>query len=75
MFLPKDTQYNYRDCYFANTRTRAPMLKTIHNELALTATAYVNWQNSHKYCHISGSPLEYIHGGTVSYVFNTMFLD
>ena len=32
--------------------------------LALTATAYVQWQQSHLYCSVSGSPLNYIDGGT-----------
>ena len=31
--------------------------------LALTATAYVQWQQSHRYCSVSGLPLEYIDGG------------
>ena len=65
--LPKNTVYDnksYQNCYFANTRARAPLLDTIHNELALTATAYANWKDTHHFCSMSGSPLEYIHGGT-----------
>lgn len=65
IFLPKSTSYSDHDAYFANTRSHAPMLDALHNELALTATAYVNWQKSHQFCNICGSPLEYIHGGTV----------
>lgn len=64
IFLNKDTTYNGGG-YFATIRSHAPMLKPLHNELALTASAYVNWQRSHRYCHICGSLLEYIHGGTV----------
>ena len=33
MILPKDTAFFYRQCYFTNTRSRAPMLNTTHNEL------------------------------------------
>ncbi|KAL3803248.1 hypothetical protein ACHAWO_005605 [Cyclotella atomus] len=63
IFLHKDTTYN-KGGYFATTRSHAPMLGPLHNELALTASAYVNWQKSHRYCHICGSALEYVHGGT-----------
>lgn len=33
MALPKDATLSYRQCYFANTRSRAPMLNITHNEL------------------------------------------
>lgn len=69
--LPKDAAYN-QNGYFATTRSRAPMLKPLHNELALTATAYANWQKSHQFCYICGSPLEYVHGSTVRYVCRAM---
>lgn len=55
------------DCggwYFAQTRPRAPLLNALHNELALTATAYVNWQKAHQYCCECGAPLEFIQGNT-----------
>ena len=75
MFLPKDTTYgNNSNCYFATTRSHAPMLLPIHNELGLTATAYVNWQETYRYCNICGSALEYIHGGTVSVTFLTLLV-
>ena len=63
-FLPNDATYdgNYQSCYFGNTRSRAPLLNSLHNELALTSTAYVNWQNTHKFCCTCGAPLEFIHG-------------
>ena len=65
-FLPNDATYDgsYQSCYFANTRSRAPLLNSLHNELALTSTAYVNWQNTHQFCCTCGAPLEFIHGGT-----------
>jgi nicotinamide mononucleotide (NMN) deamidase PncC len=66
VYLPKDTSYTDQNTYFAVTRSNAPLLGPLHNELVLTATAYANWQKSHQYCYICGSPLEYIHGGTVS---------
>lgn len=66
VFLSKDTTYKSQNGYFAITRSHAPMLTPLHNELALTATAYNHWQQSHQYCYVCGSPLEYIHGGTVS---------
>ena len=65
LFLSRDTSYKCQNGYFAITRSHAPMLTPLHNELALTATAYNHWQQSHQYCYICGSPLEYIHGGTV----------
>eukprot|EP00571_Detonula_confervacea_P015388 CAMPEP_0172302596 /NCGR_PEP_ID=MMETSP1058-20130122/4264_1 /TAXON_ID=83371 /ORGANISM="Detonula confervacea, Strain CCMP 353" /LENGTH=626 /DNA_ID=CAMNT_0013013127 /DNA_START=171 /DNA_END=2051 /DNA_ORIENTATION=+ len=66
LFLPEDgtLENDYQSCYFANTRSRAPLLTPHHNELALSATAYVNWQNTHRYCCACGSPLEYVQGGT-----------
>ena len=65
-FLPKDATYDgsYQSCYFGNTRSRAPLLNSLHNELALTSTAYVNWQNSHQFCCTCGAPLKFIHGRT-----------
>ena len=65
IFLPKSTLYSDEDSYFASTRAHAPMLDSLYNELALTATAYANWQKSHQFCNICGSKLEYIYGGTV----------
>ena len=50
--------------YFANTRSRAPMLSTLDNEIALTASAYANWRTSHRFCTQCGSPVEYVQGGT-----------
>jgi len=66
LFLPEDAATPDEKSYFANTRTRAPMLTPLHNELALTATAYINWQKTHQYCNVCGSPLELIYGGTCS---------
>lgn len=66
LFLPEDAASPDERSYFANTRSRAPMLTPLHNELALTATAYINWQKTHQYCNVCGSPLELIHGGTCS---------
>ena len=62
---------NYGQCYFANTRTRAPLLTPLHNEVALTATAYVNWQHTHQHCCACGSPLEFVQGGTCAKCTNT----
>lgn len=68
LFLPEtsifDGNSSYQNCYFEKTRPRAPFLTPTHNELALTATAYANWRKAHRFCNVSGSPLEYIHGGT-----------
>lgn len=64
LYLPESVDTNISQCYFANTRTRAPMLTPAHNELALTATAYINWKQTHQFCCACGSPMEYIHGGT-----------
>ena len=68
LFLPEnasiDGDGSNRDYYFDKTRPRAPFLTPTHNELALTATAYVNWQKTHRFCNVTGSPLEFIHGGT-----------
>ena len=70
LFLPEDTtnaisdSQNSSSPYFANTRSRAPMLSALHNEIALTATAYVNWRESHRFCTRCGSPVEFVQEGT-----------
>lgn len=67
LFLPENTTSANEassSTYFANTRSRAPMLSPLDNEIALTASAYVNWRNSHKYCSKCGSPVDYVQGGT-----------
>ncbi|KAL7450776.1 hypothetical protein ACHAWC_002635 [Mediolabrus comicus] len=40
------------------------MLSPLDNEIALTASAYVNWRNNHKHCSKCGSPVDYVQGGT-----------
>lgn len=55
---------NKEDCYFENTRSHAPLLNPVHNELALTATAYANWQKTHQFCCTCGAPFSFIQGGT-----------
>lgn len=47
-----------------DTRTTAPLLGTIENELALHASAYAAWQRRHKYCVLCGGATAVIHGGT-----------
>ena len=67
LFLPEGARMDgegYRDCYFDKTRPRAPFLTPLHNELALTATAYAQWHRSHRFCPASGAPLEHVDGGT-----------
>ncbi|KAL7447068.1 hypothetical protein ACHAXM_010739 [Skeletonema potamos] len=70
LFLPEDanacSDNNNSSPYFANTRSRAPMLSSLHNEIALTATAYVNWKASHRFCTRCGSSVEFVQGGTCS---------
>ncbi len=51
-------------CYFVNTRTGAPLLPKIENELALHFMAYANWQRNNSYCTICGGTLELINAGT-----------
>mmetsp|Transcript_24907 Transcript_24907/g.56829 ORF Transcript_24907/g.56829 Transcript_24907/m.56829 type:complete len:509 (+) Transcript_24907:194-1720(+) len=69
--LPEDTEVQSHEAHFANTRSHGAFLNPIHNELAMTATALVNWQKSNKYCPVTGTPLEYIHGGTCARSTNT----
>ena len=68
LFLPENTtstnETTSSPYYFANTRSRAPMLSPLDNEIALTASAYVNWRNNHKYCSKCGSAVDYAQGGT-----------
>jgi NADH pyrophosphatase NudC (nudix superfamily)/nicotinamide mononucleotide (NMN) deamidase PncC len=70
LFLPEDvnasSDSNKSSSYFANTRSRAPMLSPLYNEIALTATAYVNWRASHGFCNRCGSSVEFVQGGTCS---------
>jgi len=50
--------------HFSDTRTGAPLLSPLHNEIALHATALSQWQRRNKFCAICGGPTELIHGGT-----------
>ena len=50
--------------FFADTRTNAPLLPPLENELALHMMAYANWQRRSKFCTSCGSPLSLIHAGT-----------
>jgi NAD+ diphosphatase len=73
LFLPENTTTTNETSsspYFANTRSRAPMLSPLDNEIALTASAYVNWKNSHRYCSKCGSPIDYVQGGTCAKCIN-----
>jgi len=49
---------------FADTRTSAPLLPLLENELALHMMAYANWQRRSCHCTSCGAPLELIHAGT-----------
>lgn len=49
---------------FGDTRTGAPLLSPIHNELVLYATALAQWQQRAPYCTACGSPTILIDGGT-----------
>ena len=49
---------------FADTRTGAPLLSPIHNELVLHATALAQWQRRAPFCSACGGPTTLIHGGT-----------
>ena len=69
--LPKDTGVQSHEAHFANTRSHGAFLTPLHNELAMTATALVNWQKTNKYCPVTGTPLEFIHGGTCARSTNT----
>ena len=51
-------------CYFDDTRTSAPLLPPLQNELALHIMAYANWQRNSRFCTSCGSPLTLIHAGT-----------
>ena len=50
--------------YFDDTRTSAPLLPPLENELALHIMAYANWQRNSRFCASTGSPLKLIHAGT-----------
>jgi len=49
---------------FGDTRTGAPLLSPIHNELVLHATALAQWQRRAPYCTACGSPTILMDGGT-----------
>ena len=69
--LSGDAEVQSNEAHFANPRSHGAFLNPLHNELALTATALVNWQKSNKYCPVTGTPLEFIHGGTCARSTNT----
>jgi len=50
--------------HFTDTRTGAPLLSPVHNEIALHATALAQWQRRNQYCPMCGGPTELMHGGT-----------
>jgi NAD+ diphosphatase len=50
-------------CYI-DTRTGAPLFEPLHNELALHATAYAQWQRRSAFCNLCGSHNELEDGGT-----------
>mmetsp|Transcript_33304 Transcript_33304/g.48881 ORF Transcript_33304/g.48881 Transcript_33304/m.48881 type:complete len:502 (+) Transcript_33304:1043-2548(+) len=62
----KEQDIHVKGGTFVNTRTSAPLFSTLHNELALHATAYTTWQSNNKHCTKCGGPINYIHGGTCS---------
>jgi NAD+ diphosphatase len=49
---------------FVVTRSTAPLLDGLENELALHATAYAEWQRRSSYCNMCGGPTVLIDGGT-----------
>ncbi|GAX09838.1 NAD+ diphosphatase [Fistulifera solaris] len=53
-----------RGTEIVDTRTTAPLLDKIENELALHATAYASWQRRNKYCSLCGGATIVIDGGT-----------
>lgn len=56
--------FSNEDYHFSDTRTGAPLLSPLHNELALHAMALAQWQRKNKYCTVCGSKTELIHGNT-----------
>jgi|AntRauTorckE5430_2_1112549.scaffolds.fasta_scaffold03119_4 NAD+ diphosphatase len=55
---------SFEGCSFLNTRTSAPLLPPLENELALHMMAYANWQRRSRHCSSCGAPLTLIHAGT-----------
>ena len=51
---------------FVDTRTTAPLLEPLENEIALHATAYAQWQRHTRFCHLcsGGGPVQFTQGGT-----------
>jgi nicotinamide mononucleotide (NMN) deamidase PncC len=49
---------------FENTRTGAPLMSSIHNEMVLHATALAQWQRRAPYCSACGSTTRLVDGGT-----------
>jgi len=50
--------------HFQDTRTGAPLLSPLDNELALHATALSQWQRRSQFCALCGAPTALVHGGT-----------
>ena len=59
-----DSVFSFDGCTFVDTRTNAPLLPPLQNELALHMMAYANWQRRSKFCPLDGAPLDLIHAGT-----------
>lgn len=60
----EDPDISFNGCYFADTRTSAPLLPPLENELALHMMAYANWQRRSCFCASCGAPLTLLHAGT-----------
>lgn len=54
----------FEGCYYVDTRTSAPLLPPLENELALHVMAYANWQRRSRFCSSCGAHLSLIHAGT-----------
>ena len=59
-----ETKSLFERFMFSDVRTSAPILNSLHNELALHMMAYANWQRRSRFCSACGSPLRLVNAGT-----------
>jgi len=62
--INENLSVSFNECEFVDTRTSAPLLPRLDNELALHMTAYANWQRNATFCTSCGGPTILLHAGT-----------
>jgi NAD+ diphosphatase len=63
-FIQATDYVKHSQVKWINTRTGAPLLSPLENQLVLCATALAQWQRRTSYCTVCGGPVMFENGGT-----------